>query len=119
MEAELKANTRKKEQLEADIELCSVKLERADKLIGGLGGEKARWTQMAEQLAAAQVGWAGKGRNHREAHAGGSPLHKQMDGATRRLLFALGPVLTMQIWCIAWWPTCCLSLLSSTVHPTS
>jgi dynein heavy chain len=55
MEADLKANTKKKEKLEADIELCSIKLERADKLIGGLGGEKARWTDMAEQLAAAQV----------------------------------------------------------------
>ena len=55
MESDLKANTKKKEKLEADIELCSIKLERADKLIGGLGGEKARWTEMAEQLAAAQV----------------------------------------------------------------
>jgi len=53
MEAELKANTRKKENLENEIELCSVKLERAEKLIGGLGGEKSRWTETAESLARA------------------------------------------------------------------
>lgn len=55
MEAELKGQQRKKEQLEADIELCSVKLERAAKLIGGLGGEKARWEDTALELAKAQV----------------------------------------------------------------
>lgn len=55
MEAELKANTRKKEQLENDIELCSIKLDRASKLIGGLGGEKARWLETAEGLVKAQV----------------------------------------------------------------
>jgi dynein heavy chain len=57
MEAELKGQQRKKEQLESDIELCSVKLERAGKLIGGLGGEKARWEDTAIELAKAQVGW--------------------------------------------------------------
>jgi chromosome segregation ATPase len=57
MEAELKGQQRKKEQLESDIELCSVKLERAGKLIGGLGGEKARWEDTAIKLAKAQVGW--------------------------------------------------------------
>jgi dynein heavy chain len=56
MEAELKGQQRKKEQLESDIELCSVKLERAGKLIGGLGGEKARWEDTAIELAKAQVG---------------------------------------------------------------
>lgn len=50
MEGELKANTAKKENLENEIELCSVKLERAEKLIGGLGGEKDRWTETAENL---------------------------------------------------------------------
>lgn len=58
MEAELKGQQRKKEQLESDIELCSIKLERAGKLIGGLGGEKARWEQTALELAKAQVGAA-------------------------------------------------------------
>ena len=41
MENELSSNTDKKNKLEAEVQLCSVKLERAEKLIGGLGGEKA------------------------------------------------------------------------------
>ena len=40
MENDLRVNTKKKEKLEAEVQLCSVKLERAEKLIGGLGGEK-------------------------------------------------------------------------------
>lgn len=59
MESDLKTNTDKKNQLEAEVELCSVKLERAEKLIGGLGGEKARWTETAEQLAKAYVDLTG------------------------------------------------------------
>lgn len=55
METELKGQQRKKEQLERDIELCSIKLTRAEKLIGGLGGEKARWQDTALELAKAQV----------------------------------------------------------------
>merc|ERR1719186_1935210 len=39
-----------KSTLEANITLCGQKLERAEKLIGGLGGEKTRWTQMAADL---------------------------------------------------------------------
>lgn len=58
MEEELKGQQRKKEQLEADIEMCSIKLDRAEKLIGGLGGEKARWEEAALELAKAQV-WLG------------------------------------------------------------
>ncbi|XP_039753870.1 dynein heavy chain 3, axonemal [Pararge aegeria] len=42
--------TRKKKGLEDEIELCSTKLSRAEQLIGGLGGEKARWTDLARQL---------------------------------------------------------------------
>lgn len=30
--------------------MCAKKLERAEKLIGGLGGEKERWSQAAEAL---------------------------------------------------------------------
>ncbi len=59
MESDLKANTLKKETLAADIELCGIKLQRAEKLIGGLGGEKARWQDTADTLAKAQVGDAG------------------------------------------------------------
>lgn len=40
----------KKEELEDNIYLCSQKLIRAEKLIGGLGGEKDRWTEAARQL---------------------------------------------------------------------
>jgi len=34
------------------VELCKIKLDRATKLIAGLGGEKSRWTAAAEQLGA-------------------------------------------------------------------
>ena len=44
------AMTEKKENLEANIDLCTKKLERAEKLIGGLGGEKERWSQAAKEL---------------------------------------------------------------------
>ena len=33
--------------------MCSVKLDRAQKLIGGLGGERDRWSATAESLEAA------------------------------------------------------------------
>lgn len=42
--------TKKKKELEDNIDLCSKKLERAEKLIGGLGGEKDRWTEAAKTL---------------------------------------------------------------------
>ncbi|KAK1794827.1 hypothetical protein P4O66_009897, partial [Electrophorus voltai] len=41
---------RKKKELEDNIKLCSQKLVRAEKLIGGLGGEKDRWTEAARLL---------------------------------------------------------------------
>nr|KAG5708500.1 hypothetical protein BaRGS_026227 [Batillaria attramentaria] len=40
----------KKAKLEFQVDLCAKKLERAEKLIGGLGGEKERWTQAANDL---------------------------------------------------------------------
>jgi dynein heavy chain len=43
---------RRKDKLENDVFMCSVKLERAEKLITGLGGEKTRWTAAATSLAA-------------------------------------------------------------------
>ncbi|KAH9628460.1 hypothetical protein HF086_005913 [Spodoptera exigua] len=42
--------TRKKKGLEDEIHICSTKLIRAERLIGGLGGEKARWTELAKDL---------------------------------------------------------------------
>ena len=41
----------RKEKLQADVKMCEEKLDRAERLIGGLGGEKARWTQAALDLA--------------------------------------------------------------------
>lgn len=32
------------------VDLCGKKLVRAEKLIGGLGGEKVRWTEAAARL---------------------------------------------------------------------
>ncbi|CAH1180400.1 unnamed protein product [Phaedon cochleariae] len=47
---EFAAETKKKKDLEDQIYICSQKLDRAEKLIGGLGGEKARWSEAAKQL---------------------------------------------------------------------
>ncbi|XP_062507706.1 dynein axonemal heavy chain 3-like [Corticium candelabrum] len=49
---EFDVTTAKKAQLEAQIDLCSKKLVRAEKLIGGLGGEKDRWGEAAKALGA-------------------------------------------------------------------
>lgn len=40
----------KKKELEGNIHQCEQKLIRAEKLIGGLGGEKDRWTENAKML---------------------------------------------------------------------
>lgn len=52
--AELQRNldekTAEKQQLEEKVDLCAKKLERAQKLIGGLGGEQKRWSEAAESL---------------------------------------------------------------------
>jgi len=37
--------------LEEQVDLCEKKLDRAEKLIGGLGGEKDRWNSAADSLA--------------------------------------------------------------------
>ena len=50
LKATFKEMTDKKEQLEFQVDLCAKKLVRAEKLIGGLGGEKNRWTKAAENL---------------------------------------------------------------------
>nr|XP_020824639.1 dynein heavy chain 12, axonemal isoform X5 [Phascolarctos cinereus] len=42
--------TEEKVRLEDQVELCAKKLERASKLIGGLGGEKTRWSKAADDL---------------------------------------------------------------------
>ncbi|XP_040909250.1 dynein heavy chain 12, axonemal [Toxotes jaculatrix] len=45
-----KEKTEEKAQLEFQVDLCARKLERAEKLIGGLGGEKTRWSKAADDL---------------------------------------------------------------------
>ncbi len=40
----------KMESLQCEVKNCEEKLDRAQKLIGGLGGEKARWTQAVHDL---------------------------------------------------------------------
>ena len=47
---EFKQLNDKKESLEQQVQLCEKKLSRAETLIGGLGGEKARWSQAAADL---------------------------------------------------------------------
>ena len=49
--ADLTQKKNKKEQLEHDVHMCTVKLDRAQKLITGLGGEKTRWNASADRLA--------------------------------------------------------------------
>ena len=38
---------KEKDRLEGEVDLCAVKLERAEKLISGLGGEKERCAGLA------------------------------------------------------------------------
>jgi len=47
---QLDAAKERKKNLEVEVAVCEEKLDRAQKLIGGLGGEKARWTAAAEHL---------------------------------------------------------------------
>ena len=47
---QLKEAEDKAEDLERQVDLCEKKLDRAQKLIGGLGGEKDRWTKAAKDL---------------------------------------------------------------------
>lgn len=50
LEAQFSEATAKKESLSQQVADCTVKLTRAEKLIGGLGGEKSRWQATIEQL---------------------------------------------------------------------
>lgn len=49
----------KKKKLEQNIAMCEQKLDRAEKLIGGLGGEKDRWTNNAIELSSAYINITG------------------------------------------------------------
>ncbi|KAJ3194173.1 Dynein heavy chain 3, axonemal [Irineochytrium annulatum] len=50
LESQFRAMTAKKAELEQQVDLCGKKLVRAEKLIGGLGGEKDRWSEAAKTL---------------------------------------------------------------------
>ncbi|XP_067915582.1 dynein axonemal heavy chain 3-like [Heterodontus francisci] len=52
LQNQLSQKLTEKKQLEESIKLTQLKLERAEKLISGLGGEKERWTNIAEHLEA-------------------------------------------------------------------
>ncbi|KAL3855114.1 hypothetical protein ACJMK2_014343, partial [Sinanodonta woodiana] len=52
LQDKLEQNKAKKVDLENQVDLCTKKLERAEQLIGGLGGEKHRWGQAAKDLGA-------------------------------------------------------------------
>ncbi|TPX37761.1 hypothetical protein SeMB42_g06896 [Synchytrium endobioticum] len=46
----LTALSNKKDRLEREVKSCGEQLDRAQKLLGGLGGEKQRWTEVVSQL---------------------------------------------------------------------
>ena len=50
LKAQFQEKTEEKEKLEFQVDLCQKKLERAQKLIGGLGGERDRWSAAAKTL---------------------------------------------------------------------
>ncbi|XP_060067000.1 dynein axonemal heavy chain 7-like [Ylistrum balloti] len=50
LQSTLENNKKKKVDLENQVDMCTKKLERAEQLISGLGGEKDRWGQAARRL---------------------------------------------------------------------
>ncbi|XP_054578836.1 dynein axonemal heavy chain 7 [Eptesicus fuscus] len=59
LQDKLEQNKEKKADLENQVDLCSKKLERAEQLIGGLGGEKTRWSQTALELGLLYINLTG------------------------------------------------------------
>ncbi|XP_073489206.1 dynein axonemal heavy chain 7 isoform X1 [Aquarana catesbeiana] len=59
LELTLEENKQKKANLENEVDLCSKKLDRAEQLIGGLGGEKTRWSQTAIELGKLYINLTG------------------------------------------------------------
>uniref|UniRef100_A0A803SM34 Dynein axonemal heavy chain 7 n=1 Tax=Anolis carolinensis TaxID=28377 RepID=A0A803SM34_ANOCA len=55
----LEQKKQEKADLENQVDLCSKKLDRAEKLLGGLGGEKTRWSQSALELGKQYVNLTG------------------------------------------------------------
>jgi len=50
LQDDLQVKLDKKKELSDNIDLCEQKLDRAEKLISGLGGEKSRWTETAAMM---------------------------------------------------------------------
>lgn len=50
LEERLGEETKKLKKLTDEVNLCQLKLQRAEDLIGGLGGEKDRWKATAKAL---------------------------------------------------------------------
>ena len=59
LEEQFAKSQAQKEQLEKDVQQCRARLVRAQKLIGGLGGEKDRWTTSVAQLTQAYANVVG------------------------------------------------------------
>ena len=59
LEQKLKTNKNKKLDLENQVELCTKKLDRAEQLLGGLGGERDRWSQVATELGERYINLTG------------------------------------------------------------
>ncbi|CAM5089785.1 unnamed protein product [Natator depressus] len=55
----LESKKQEKADLENQVDLCSKKLQRAEQLIGGLGGEKTRWSQTALELGRQYINLTG------------------------------------------------------------
>ncbi|XP_053132763.1 dynein axonemal heavy chain 7 isoform X3 [Hemicordylus capensis] len=55
----LEEKKQEKADLENQVDLCSKKLDRAEKLLGGLGGEKTRWSQSALALGKQYINLTG------------------------------------------------------------
>ena len=51
LQDQLDAANKKKGDLQTQVTDCATKLERAEQLIKGLGGEKVRWNELSEELA--------------------------------------------------------------------
>ncbi|XP_041374659.1 dynein heavy chain 7, axonemal-like isoform X2 [Gigantopelta aegis] len=59
LEDTLENNKQKKADLENQVDLCTKKLERAEQLISGLGGERDRWSQAARDLTKKYINLTG------------------------------------------------------------
>ncbi|TPP41138.1 Dynein heavy chain and region D6 of dynein motor family protein [Leishmania donovani] len=59
LQSEMKENVLKKHQLEEDIDLTTLRLERAEQLMNGLASEQSRWVQTVAKLMAEKAGHPG------------------------------------------------------------